>query len=42
MKKEAKVTVIDKEDGDLTDQAEVKDFDIKTVGEQKSKSNSNR
>ncbi|MGR5909312.1 hypothetical protein ACT7C4_02325 [Bacillus pacificus] len=37
MKKEAKVTVIDKEDGDLTDQAEVKDFDIKTVGEQKAK-----
>uniref|UniRef100_UPI00397CC712 immunoglobulin-like domain-containing protein n=2 Tax=Bacillus cereus group TaxID=86661 RepID=UPI00397CC712 len=37
VKKEAKVTVIDKEDGDLTDQAEVKDFDIKTVGEQKAK-----
>ena len=35
MKKE--VTVIDKEDGDLTDQAEVKDFDIKQLENKKQK-----
>ena len=37
LEKEAKVTITDKEDGDLTDQAEVKDFDIKQSGNKKRK-----
>ncbi|WP_239659576.1 immunoglobulin-like domain-containing protein, partial [Bacillus cereus] len=37
VKKEAKVTITDKEDGDLTDQAKVEGLEIDKVGEQKVK-----
>ena len=33
--KKAKVTITDKEDGDLTDQAKVEGLEIDKVGEQK-------
>ena len=35
VKKEAKVSVIDKEDGDLTDKAVVEGLDTSKIGEQK-------